>query len=193
MARGLVPILVDDECKDIDKYLSTNKIYNVKIILGIQTDSDDPLGLIEKVNLIENFEDFFREYKDNFIIKNYKFDQKYHYFSTKAMSMRKHSKLDDSFHSVEIIKSDIITTGFINYNDWKEEIITTINKIDKTKNFRQHQIIDQWNKIVLDKLPFIDLELHVSSGFFVRQFIRDLSIKLKQPMLAFDIYRKSIL
>jgi tRNA U55 pseudouridine synthase TruB len=32
MARGLVPILVDDECKDIDKYLSTNKIYNVKII-----------------------------------------------------------------------------------------------------------------------------------------------------------------
>jgi hypothetical protein len=109
------------------------------------------------------------------------------------MSMRKHSKLDDSFHSVEIIKSDIITTGFINYDDWKEEIITTINKIDKTKNFRQHQIIDQWNKIVLDKLPFIDLELHVSSGFFVRQFIRDLSIKLKQPMLAFDIYRKSIL
>jgi len=192
LARGIVPILVDDECKDVDNYFSSKKIYNVKVIIGIQTDSDDPLGLIEKINLLNNFDNFLKTHRDSFLIENNKIEQKFHYFSTKALKMRKQNKLEESFHLVELIKSDILSTGYINFNDWKDDIIKNINKIDSNKNFRQELIIDQWNKLTFDKLPFIELELKVSSGFFVRQFVRDLSNKLNQPMLAYDIYRKSI-
>lgn len=105
-------------------------------------------------------------------------NQKFHYFSTKALSMRHQNKMEDSFHNVELKKSNILSTGFIDYKDWSKEIIDNINTIDITKNFRQKDIINQWNILKLDKLPFIELELTVSSGFFVRQFVRDLSIQL---------------
>jgi tRNA U55 pseudouridine synthase TruB len=193
MARGVIPVLVDDECLDIKKHLSSNKIYNVKIILGIQTDSDDPLGIIQKISLIDDFDSFLIKNTDHFLINDKTFDQKFHYFSTKALHMRKHYRHEDSYHSVQIFQSNILSTGFIKFTDWKEEIIETINKIDNKKNFRQDDIINQWKLKDFDKLPFIELQLKVSSGFFVRQFVRDISIKLNQPMFAYDIYRKDIL
>jgi tRNA U55 pseudouridine synthase TruB len=192
MARGIVPILVDDECKDINNYLKSKKIYNVKIILGILTDSDDPLGIIEKIQLIDNFEDFLKNFTDKFIIQNKVIKQKFHYFSTKAICMRNQNKNEDSFHDVELINSQILSTGFINFSELKEEIIKNIKTIDITKDFRQKQTIEQWSKLDFDKLPYIELELKVSSGFFVRQFVRDISIELNQPMFAYDIYRKSV-
>ena len=192
MARGIVPILVDDECKDINNYLKSKKIYNVKIILGILTDSDDPLGIIEKIQLIDNFEDFLKNFTDKFIIQNKVIKQKFHYFSTKAICMRNQNKNEDSFHDVELINSQILSTGFINFSELKEEINKNIKTIDITKDFRQKQTIEQWSKLDFDKLPYIELELKVSSGFFVRQFVRDISIELNQPMFAYDIYRKSV-
>ena len=107
--------------------------------------------------------------------------------------MRTHDKTEDSYHEVELIDSKILSTGFINFNDWKNEIIKNIQTIDSTKDFRQSKTIKQWNDCKFDKLPYIELELKVSSGFFVRQFVRDMSIELNQPMLAYDIYRKCVM
>ncbi len=192
MARGIVPILVDNECKDINNHLKSKKVYNVKVIFGILTDSDDPLGIIEKIQLIDNFDDFLKNFTDKFIIQNKVIKQKFHYFSSKAICMRNQNKNEDSFHDVQLINSQILSTGFINFSELKEEIIKNIKTIDITKDFRQQQTIEQWSKLDFDKLPYIELELKVSSGFFVRQFVRDMSIKLNQPMFAYDIYRKSV-
>ncbi len=192
MARGIVPILVDNECKDINNHLKSKKVYNVKVIFGILTDSDDPLGIIEKIQLIDNFDDFLKNFTDKFIIQNKVIKQKFHYFSSKAICMRNQNKNEDSFHDVQLINSQILSTGFINFTELKEEIIKNIQTIDITKDFRQKQTIEQWDKLDFDKLPYIELELKVSSGFFVRQFVRDISIELNQPMFAYDIYRKSV-
>ena len=39
---------------------------------------------------------------------------------------------------------------------------------------------------------YITLQLHVGSGFFVRQFIRDISDKIGIPLMCYDINRTSI-
>ena len=65
MARGLVPVLINSECKNINNYLKTNKIYRVKIIKGIQTDSDDCLGIIQN-NLLDKIDNINH---DNFNIQ----------------------------------------------------------------------------------------------------------------------------
>jgi tRNA U55 pseudouridine synthase TruB len=89
--------------------------------------------------------------------------------------------------------SKILSSGYINYNEWKNNIIDNIQSIDKTKNFRQNETIQQWNSLTtISKLPYFELELHVTSGFFVRQFIRDLSNEFKIPMMCYDIYRINI-
>ena len=54
MAKGIVPIAINEECSKITEFLNTKKTYQVKIVIGFQTDSDDPLGIIQKQIKINN-------------------------------------------------------------------------------------------------------------------------------------------
>ena len=47
MARGEMLFLENMECKSMDNYLGSDKIYEFEIILGLSTDTDDILGLLE--------------------------------------------------------------------------------------------------------------------------------------------------
>ena len=106
----------------------------------------------------------------------------------------------DSKHTVKLYKSNVIKTGTMCIQTWIEDIISTINTIDKTKEFRQNDIIKQWSNIsnmdcleeINNKIQYIDLELTVSSGFFIRQYIRDLMEHSNIPLLCYDIHRISI-
>ena len=64
--------------------------------------------------------------------------------------------------------------------------------IDKTKNFRQEETIKQWNNIDLVKLYYLKISLNVSSGFFVRQLISDISQAINMPLMCYSINRVSI-
>lgn len=46
MASGKLLILIGDECKIQEKYHSSDKEYRVEILLGVQSDSGDVLGLL---------------------------------------------------------------------------------------------------------------------------------------------------
>ena len=46
LARGLVLLLVGNECKNMDKHLGHNKEYEFEIIFGLSSDTDDPMGKI---------------------------------------------------------------------------------------------------------------------------------------------------
>ena len=51
MARGKVLILFNDECKKVESYNKKAKTYQFEIIIGLQTNSDDPLGIIENIKI----------------------------------------------------------------------------------------------------------------------------------------------
>ena len=76
--------------------------------------------------------------------------------------------------------------------------LENIKTIDQTKNFRQDEIILQWEQFVSNisdishTIQYIDVELNVSSGFFVRQFIRDIMEETNIPLLCYDIHRVNI-
>jgi len=188
MARGQVLILEGDDCYRVSEYNKKNKIYQVKIIFGISTDSDDALGIIDNLDIGLEKTSSIDETK--FIYKNYKFMQKYHYFSTKMLNHRRKNNFNEYSHEVEIYESKIISKKYkIDYKTWKDDIIKNISSIDKTKNFRQKEIINQWNSLDIDYLECVDLELSVSSGFFIRQFVRDMISLVRCPIMCYDIYR----
>ena len=215
MAKGVVPILFDEECKDMHLYTNLNKTYEVKVFFGYKTDSDDALGLLENTyentykNVYDNnyrFEDILLKYKSYFEINNnidnhneIIIKQKYHYFSTKTIAARNKNIKEinvDYYHDVKLYSSKIINSGEIDFLEWVNECTHIIDKVDKTKNFRQKEIIDQWQKLALQnpslQLQYITLQLHVGSGFFVRQYIRDISDKIGIPLMCYDINRVSI-
>jgi tRNA pseudouridine(55) synthase len=193
MARGIVPFVVDNECIKINEKLGTNKIYQVKIIFGIQTDTDDPLGLItnQTDKPIEKTKDIIEviiKYLNS--INKTSFNQKYHYFSTKMLNHRR-QKIKDAVdnHNVSLHNYLILNEGNFNYDIWKNKIIKQINLIDKTKNFRQAETIKQWNNLDMKELFYVKLKLTVSSGFFIRQLIKDISEYINIPLMCYNINR----
>ena len=211
MARGIIPVLFGEECKDMHVYTNLSKTYEVKVIIGLKTDSDDVLGILED-NIIDSLDNtsislYLYKYKYFFEIDNeITIEQKYHYFSTKALLARSKSKDTDTTntntehsHSVKLFSSKIIDSGYLDFKEWINECINIIDKVDKTKNFRQKEIIEQWQNLVKQekentnmKINYITLQLYVGSGFFVRQFIRDVSDTLGIPLMCYDINRISI-
>ena len=201
MARGKIPVLFGDECKKMDLYTHLSKTYEVKVMIGYKTDSDDVLGKIETNTETTpktiSSQDFITKYKSFFEIEKEKMiKQKYHYFSTKALLARSKNKGEDKdyFHNVKLFSSKIIDNGELDFKEWCNTCIELIDKVDKTKDFRQKEIIEQWQNIKNTniKIHYITLQLHVGSGFFVRQFIRDISDKLGIPLMCYDIHRISI-
>jgi hypothetical protein len=209
MARGKIPVLFGEECKNMHNYTNLNKTYEVKVMIGYKTDSDDVLGILENTldrpdystlsshELISNYKSYFNIDNENKIM----IKQKYHYFSTKALLARskiKNKNTDTtSTHDVTLFSSKIISHGELDFKEWINDCITIINKVDKTKNFRQKEIIEQWKNIVKQekenmKIHYITLQLNVGSGFFVRQYIRDISDTIGIPLLCYDIHRTSI-
>jgi tRNA pseudouridine55 synthase len=50
MAEGDMIILVGEECKGKDKFLPLRKEYEMEVLLGVETDTYDLLGIFQKEN-----------------------------------------------------------------------------------------------------------------------------------------------
>ena len=192
MARGKVLILIDNECKMMPTYLSNNKTYEFEICFGFQTDTDDFLGILENKNniIIPNILYDVIKYINS--IHNYKFQQKFHKYSSKRVNgktLREQNIDNIPTHLVEIYETKYIRLKYYNFKNFINCIINDINTIDKNKNFRQKEIIKQWNSINRNLIISVKFLFKVSSGFYIRQFIRDLSNKFNYPMIVFDINR----
>jgi tRNA U55 pseudouridine synthase TruB len=243
MALGYVPILIDEQCKTLEIAIKKNKKYNVKVIIGLQTDSDDVLGLLEKTYCNTSYKNILE--RKVLEIQNQTpqtIEQKYHYYSTKQLISRRKNDIHRYTHQVTLHDIHIVTD---NKNEKEKEnenenenenekkiytknfikhIISKINTIDKSKDFRQKEICNMWENLKIIKSPeleiteqeqeqkqkqkhqqqhqqqqqvpeyidYIELELDVSSGFFIRQFIRDVSDELNIPLLCFQITRTEI-
>ena len=200
MARGEIIILENEECKKMYDFTGKNKIYNFEIILGLKTTSDDPLGIIEEHNnnitdtIIERLYGILNKYQ------NMTFEQKFHNFSSKNVNgkplwfyTKNNITVNVPKHTVSIFDIKVKNNKTYNFNSWKNKIINDIKSIDKSKDFNQEIIISQWQNMIIKQLISIPIEISVSSGFYVRQFVRDLSNELNFPLLTYDINRIKII
>lgn len=201
MARGVIPVLFGEDCKMMNLYTCLSKTYEVKVIIGLSTDTDDALGIIidnslTKITSINTSNHILSNYKSEFEIENeLSLNQKYHYYSTKALLSRSKHNFENHYHNVKLYNSTIIDSGVLDFTIWSNECITSIHKVDKTKEYRQTEIINQWKNLqneIKEPLHYITLQLYVSSGFFIRQYIRDISEKIGIPLMCYDIHRISI-
>jgi len=204
MARGIVLLLIGDETKQQSFYNMKDKTYQFEIVFGISTDTDDILGNIQKtmpVNSISQFIELFENFQKTY-------DQSYHNFSSfvpqekyegkryclwwwstkhpETISLPKYQK------SVSIYKRKIIAIGSIGGKMLKPQILTDLNLMNDQigENFNKKKFIQQWETyLFVEEYCKITLEVTVSSGFYIRQFVRDLSDTLTIPILVTDINR----
>jgi tRNA U55 pseudouridine synthase TruB len=206
MARGQCLLLFNEECKKIDNYKSLDKTYEFKIVIGLQTTSDDPLGIIQNISqdlMTEEYAINIKQKLESIDCTSVKFEQKYHILSTKCFNLKDNqlSLSSQPSHLVSIYSCKIGEPEKYDFQEWTNTIVTQINTIDKNCDFNQTNIINQWKELLEDKKEYgmeikelfaIPVTLNVSSGFYVRQFVRDLSNKIDIPLMTYDINRISI-
>lgn len=200
MAEGLLVVLSGDEINNKDEYLGLNKVYVCEVLWGFETDTLDVLGKVTSTGDFEVGEENIREELEK---TKGKFVQKYPAYSSKPVlgkplfEWARQGRIEEveiPSHEVEVFKCSFISRRFVSKKDLLDSLESKIKSV--SGDFRQEDILSIW-KEVLDKSKedqfLIDkIELEVSSGFYVRQFVSDLAEKLKTKAIAFHIKRNSI-
>lgn len=202
MAEGLLLILSGEETKNKENYLNLPKTYQFEILWGLNTDTLDTLGLVQSKNSnLETgvpTEGEVQEYLKNIVGK---FEQLYPIYSSRPVNGKslfewaregRINEVNIPKHEVEIFKAKFLERREIGSKELSSQII---ERIDLVKgDFRQEEIKEKWNEVLKKETNFIldSVEIEVSSGFYVRQFISDLAGNFKTKAIAFSIKRKSV-
>lgn len=212
MARGVMAFLVNEHCRQMNSFLHHDKTYQFEIICGISTDTDDVMGLItdtlplpNSILKIARLIDHLYKLK---ISAPYTYSQAFHRLSSKTVKTSTNVRAEPLWRHFQngtpisdsnmptkertVKELDIIDSQVRNFKEWRDHFSQIIDGISRRHNFRQDRIIENWNKPILNDLNHvfsIKCQMTVSSGFFIRQFVNELSIEVGLPMLAYDINR----
>jgi len=197
LAEGLLLILVGDECKNKEKYLGLEKVYEVDVLFGFSTDTYDVLGKITGSKEYNK-----SEIPNENLLKSFigKFSQKYPPFSSKTIkgktlfSLFKSGELKDEEipeKEVEIKDIKIIGGRTISKKDLEKYINESISLVKG--DFRQKEILEIWKRnlslIKEDSFMIIYLRVDCTSGTYMRTLANAIGEKAGIPALALSIKR----
>lgn len=217
LAEGDLLCLIGEECKNKEKYLVLDKIYQFEILVGFNTDTHDLLGVVQRS--LRDFRDVthpgttdlqLTQALQTFIGKQ---TQKYPAFSSKTVggiqlhTLARETKLDISNRDVthpgtieipsrqiEIYEMKLIGSRTIGGKELLKNILYKINLVKG--DFRQEQIKEKWGSVLASEVPnnfqIFEIEMSCSSGTYVRGLIRDLGKQMGLPMCAYSIKRTRI-
>lgn len=202
MARGELLLLFDEECKNMNLFINKRKVYQWQILWGLKTDTEDTLGVLlenKKIELDLNLV--------NNSIKKYigTYKQNYHHYSSIHVKNKNNERkalwewsLLKRLNEV-IIPNKVVNVSYIKllkteikcFNSLKKNIIDNISNIKG--NFRQNQIIEQWKSFSNDNFYISTFEADVSSGFYIRELIKQIGKDTNYLGIALDINRTKII
>lgn len=200
MASGVVPLLVGDARFRKEEYIVKDKVYELEILFGVETDTLDMLGLITNTALSKKLERGQVE-KVLFEISEIK-TLPYPEYSSKTVSgvplfvyARKGEEIEIPKKEVVIQKPEIISIEEKNISELVRESIEIIKKVQG--DFRQEEIIAGWESFLQKysevKVWTARIQVQVSSGTYMRSLAKWIGERLEVPSLAYDIVRVKVL
>lgn len=155
LATGVLLVGINKGTKLLSQLTNLDKVYYVKVLFGIKTDTDDVLGNITKQSLIFPYSKF-------------------------QIINAINSFLDCDYMQTPSKFSAVKINGIRAYKLARKNIDFEL----KPRKVNLYSY-----KIIKFKLPYLSLILHVSKGFYVRQFVSDLASKLHTYATVQEILR----
>lgn len=199
MASGLVIFLSGPKRFSREEFLALPKKYDFEIILGMTTDTNDALGLVEEIGLQKNdfslsgLEKIFAEMKGER-------EQTYPAYSSKHVDgralfsyARGGEEIPVVKRTVEIFSLDILEVIEVQREDWLTEIFQQIDSVKG--DFRQAEIRARWENVrkeLPEKIKKISSSVSCSSGTYVRVIAKEIGEKLGTKAIAHNIHRTEI-
>lgn len=202
MAHGYTKILFEEETKLMNQYLNSDKNYNFSIAIGFSTDTDDIMGIIQKIanpfiihEVIDNINNIVYNYCRINIQKFHKFSAIKVKINGITKSLHSHNNvLNENIPEKSVKIYDIIRLN--NYikipvKDYIEEIFNRLNKINDKETFRINDIINSYSKLNSD-IILINYNITVSSGFYIRMISNHINEVSDIPVHIYNIYRTQL-
>lgn len=200
MAEGLLLVLSGDMVHKKDAYLGLDKTYVVEVLWGIETDTLDVLGKLTK---FESCKLESEEIKKVLESLSGKFMQSYPAYSSRPVNGKplfewaregRLSEIEIPKHEVELYSAQYLSRTEISKKDLMSDIEEKIRKV--SGDFRQEEVLASWqeamSKTVFDIFVVDTIEMSVSSGFYVRQFVSDMAQKVGASAVTFHIKRTKV-
>lgn len=209
-ADGLLIVLVGKATKLSDTFLSQDKEYKARILLGVETNSGDPEG--EIINQIKYPVDL-TEDQIHSTLKSFvgSYMQHVPVFSSVKIKGQKLRELARKYSSFKIDKEKKI----VQFLDKDSKIVKEIELPSKTVNIYSLAIIEIGkiekseiesvfknsygnkdksisNDLLLNSYTYVDVVISVSKGTYIRQFAIDVGNKLSCPSMLLNLTRTKI-
>ena len=209
MACGIINIYLDDSCLTAKPDDKLNKKYRFKMGIGIHSNTNDlldvPIVVQNDEIIIYNIENAILKYLEKLKITGYIQKQPIHssYVVRNQENIKnplwwwaKLNRIDEvvvpsfikKLFDYKLTKSEYKSIGSI-----AEIAIDRISLIDSKHEFNQFEVINNWKKHLnnMDEISIIEMEITVSSGFYVRQLVEDIGIELGLKTITIEIERLS--
>jgi len=197
MASGLVLLLTGENVYKKDDYLKLSKTYEVEILFGISSDTEDALGMIDWGFSIPDIEEIKRVIE----IFPHEYEQEYPDYSSKTVAgiplfvyAREGRVVTKQKHFVKINKIKIKSKYKISGNELAKQAIGRVLKVNG--DFRQNEIIKSWKNFgeKESEKNFLVLKVVVESGggTYMRTLAKDIARSVDTKAIAWKICRTKI-
>jgi tRNA pseudouridine55 synthase len=203
LAHGVLVLLADDAIKQKETFLTMQKEYVFEVLLGVQTDTYDYLGLITDMRYIAppiNVNSYVRSFVNNLVGKS---EQPYPPYSSKPVEGKplfqwaredKLSEIHIPTRTIEVFEATLLSQKNASANSLFEKIIPSIQSVQG--DFRQQKVIDTWEKFLrqnnTDAFTTVTISVRCSSGTYVRGIAHALGKELGCGAIALDICRTAV-
>ena len=208
MAEGLILILAGNERFKKDKFNVMDKEYEFELLLGLESDSADQLGIVSsyrpktKIEL-QNLDSVLQEFQGVHKWRYPCFSSKTH----KGKSLFKWSieegcPKERPEYQAEIYDLKLISTRKIKAADLQERVFKNLRLLGRSSitesynDFRKAEVKKSWNRFFKELEPgqeFILLRLSakVSKSLYIRSLAQRLAVRLGARGIALSIKRRS--
>jgi tRNA pseudouridine55 synthase len=194
-AEGILLILVGDECKKKEEYLGLDKEYQIEVLFGAETDTQDSLGIIKRIN-VENVQRVPGRKDPEIDYKKYvgKFTQEYPTYSSKMIAVKEFPD-EVPTKDVEIYSIKKLHEYEVTGHEAAVHALEIVEKVDG--NFRQQDIGEEWFAFGQEfgNFPFkvVTLLVKCSSGTYMRSLAERMGKDAGNGAFAYSIKRTAII
>ncbi len=204
MACGCIKIFLNDSCKEANEMNKSDKTYQFRFAFHMSSSSGDMLGIPEYKHSLKGVR------KDDIIvfletIKGGNYDQRMPALSSYQVANDKGEKhplwwwtQNDRLDEVQLpsfaktlYEYEIIGFGGLTLYELAQLALERISQVDKKHAFNQDVISSYWRHLKLLDKPVLTFELRakVSSGFYIRQLVKDIGTFLGVDTMTIEIER----
>jgi tRNA U55 pseudouridine synthase TruB len=209
MACGIINIYLNESCLTAKPDDKLNKKYRFKMCIGIHSNTNDLLGIpiiVQNDEIIiykieKKIENFLEKLKNSDYIQKQPIHSSYVVRNDENVKnplwwWAKSNRIDEivipSFLR-KLYSYKILNTEYKSISSIARLAIERISLIDLKHEFNQLEIIECWKKQLnnMDEISIIEMEITVSSGFYVRQLVEDIGSELGLKTVTIEIERLS--